>query len=314
MKGSSCNDSVINKAVFKCDHTESAKCGFCFRDGGTRRYVTLGPANKLTKSQAQKKRDDALKEINARKHAAPDPQIGFGCFVDTVALPFLRAKWKPSRAGTTESRIRHHLIGGLGRFQLRELSLHTLQQFLHAKALTHSKSVVAHLRWDLHTLFKLAIAQGYTERDPTAAFYTPKEARSDPTRSMTREEVQQHIEVLAMREQVIDHLALFTGMRPGEILALQRKHVRPDCGEITIEQRLYRGRLDSAKTENSARSIAIPSKTANLLAEWMGLIGDAPEAWLFASENPKKPLWRDNLWYRHMKPRLEQVGLEWAGF
>ena len=39
-----------------------------------------------------------------------------------------------------------------------------------------------------------------------------------------------------------------------------------------------------------------------------------PEAWVFASENPKKPFWRDNVWYRHMKPRLETLGLGWANF
>jgi integrase len=27
-----------------------------------------------------------------------------------------------------------------------------------------------------------------------------------------------------------------------------------------------------------------------------------------------KPMWRDNVWYRHMKPKLEKVGLEWATF
>lgn len=35
---------------------------------------------------------------------------------------------------------------------------------------------------------------------------------------------------------------------------------------------------------------------------------------VFASENPNKPLWRDNVWYRHMKPKLETAGLGWANF
>jgi len=39
-----------------------------------------------------------------------------------------------------------------------------------------------------------------------------------------------------------------------------------------------------------------------------------PEAWVFASENPLKPLWRDNVWYKHMKPKLEAIRLEWANF
>jgi len=46
----------------------------------------------------------------------------------------------------------------------------------------------------------------------------------------------------------------------------------------------------------------------------MRLVGDCPEAWVFASENPERPMWKDNVWNRHMKPRLEKVGLEWANF
>jgi integrase len=46
----------------------------------------------------------------------------------------------------------------------------------------------------------------------------------------------------------------------------------------------------------------------------MEFVGIDPNAWVFPSENPSKPLWRDNLWYRHMKPRLDKVGLRWANF
>ena len=46
----------------------------------------------------------------------------------------------------------------------------------------------------------------------------------------------------------------------------------------------------------------------------MELVGKDPEAWVFASENPAKPMWRDNVWCRYMKPRLEPVGLGWANF
>ena len=66
---------------------------------------------------------------------------------------------------------------------------------------------------------------------------------------MNRKEAQQHINALDLRERVIDHLAMFVGMRPGEILALQRRHVAEDCGELVIEQRLYRGDIDDPKTD-----------------------------------------------------------------
>ena len=68
------------------------------------------------------------------------------------------------------------------------------------------------------------------------------------------------------------------------------------------------------KTKSSRRVVAIPSRTAALLAEWLIAIEDDPEAWVFLSENRRTPMWRDNVWYRGMRPRLKPVGLDWANF
>jgi integrase len=198
--------------------------------------------------------------------------------------------------------------------RLSSLNLKELQAFLNTKAETLSRSVVAHLRWDLRAVFKLALAEGYTERDPTGALFTPKQAKTSQARSMSKEEVKHYIRALEQRERVIAHLALFAGMRPGEILAMQRRHVSGDCCKVSIAQRLYRGDIDTPKTPSSTRTVAIPPKTAKQLWEWMALVGEHPEAWVFASENPLKPMWRDNVWRRQMQPRLETVGLEWATF
>jgi integrase len=285
-----------------------------YREGSGRRYLTLGQHSKLSKSDAQKKRDEIMNEVNARQSASPDPDITFGAFFEGVALPFLAAKWKTSTKLTTENRIRCHLLSEFKDVALKGLGLKMLQAFLKSKAATLSKSVVAHLRWDLRGIFKLAIAEGYIERDPTAALYTPKEASTAEARVMTGKEVEQLISTLDERERVIAHLAVFGGIRPGEILALQRKHVSKDCGEVVIEQRLYRGDIDTPKTNSSVRTVAIPSHTAYQLREWMTVVGHKPTAWVFASEKPEKPMWRDNVWFRNMKPCLTKVGLGWANF
>jgi integrase len=166
----------------------------------------------------------------------------------------------------------------------------------------------------LRAIFRLALAEGYIERDPTPALFTPKEASVGVKRVMNGKEAKQHIEALDLREKVVDHLALFIGMRPGEILALQRRHIAEDCSELVIEQRLYRGDIDDPKTRTSRRTVGIPAQTASVLKDWMQKVGRKPGAWVFASENPAKPMWRDNVWYRHMQPALEKVGLGWANF
>lgn len=82
-----------------------------YREGGARRYHTLGPFSKMTKSEAQRRQTRIMSEVNARSAFAPDPNITIGAFLDGVALPFYRSKWKRSTALTTESRMSHHLAG-----------------------------------------------------------------------------------------------------------------------------------------------------------------------------------------------------------
>jgi len=284
-----------------------------YREGSTRKYETLGLFSKMSKGDAQQKQAEFMNTVNAKLAIDPDPQITFGQFLEAGALPFLRSKWKRSTASTTEARMNYHLAE-FRDTKLRAISLKLLQAFLHRKAEGLSRSSVAHLRWDLRAVFKLALAEGFIDRDPTAALYTPKEAAVEPTRAMTGKEVGQYINALQFRESVIAHLAIFAGMRPGEILGLQREHLSEDCRSIVIRQRLYRGDIDTPKTTSSRRTVAVPSKTADLLKEWMSLVDGRKEAWVFASENPETPMWRDNVWYRNMKPKLDPIGLGWASF
>ena len=283
-------------------------------EGGRRQYHTIGPAS-LSKGEAQKEQATFMQEVNARLSSEADPGMTFGPFLEGVALPFYRLRWKTSTAHTTENRMRHHLWEAFKDTQLHRLGLRELQGFLNSKAKSGlSRSIVAHLRWDLSAIFKVALAEGYVQRDVSVALYIPKEAAVAPTRAMTAEEVTQYLNVLDLREKTIASLAIFSGMRPGEILGLQRRHISEDCKEVVIAQRVYRSFIDTPKTMSSRRTVAVPTQTANQLREWMDVVGEGPDAWVFASEKAEKPMWKDNLWHRHMRAKLESIGLKWANF
>jgi len=55
--------------------------------------------------------------------------------------------------------------------------------------------------------------------------------------------------------------------------------------------------------------------TKNVLREYLAILPDASaEAWLFPSENPKKPLDYSNVYRRRIRPALDAMGLKWANF
>ena len=70
-----------------------------------------------------------MTEINAKQALVVDPHITFGQFLDGVALPFLRKKWKRSTAATTENRITHHL-SEFRETRLQAITVNGLQGFL----------------------------------------------------------------------------------------------------------------------------------------------------------------------------------------
>ena len=53
---------------------------------------------------------------------------------------------------------------------------------------------------------------------------------------------------------------------------------------------------------------------AALLREWMPLVPENKDAWMFASENAASALRLENLWRRHFKPKLEPKELDGATF
>ena len=160
--------------------------------------------------------------------------------------------------GDHRKRIRHHLLAEFGQERFAALTLKRLQALLSAKAATYSRSVVAHLRWDMRAIFKLAMAEGYIQRDPTSALFTPKEEKVAARRVMNPKEAEQFIAAMDIRERVICASGDIGRHAARGNSGLAAQAYISDCGEVVIEQRLYRGDIDAPKTESSKRIVALP--------------------------------------------------------
>jgi integrase len=124
--------------------------------------------------------------------------------------------------------------------------------------------------------------------------------------------VNKYLNTFGLREKLIARLAIFEGMRPGEIFALRWKSV---AGQVLrVEQRVYKRILNTPKN-GKTREGAISDGTGELLQQWSHLVPNTEaEAFVFSSEAGTTPLSPDNLWRRSMKPKLMKIGLGWATF
>jgi integrase len=282
-----------------------------WHEGGRKKSKVLGPVSEMTKGEARQ----AVARIIAEERARLDINRAwtFGEFVELVYFPYYKRKWKASTRENNTNRVTIHLLSAFKDRELRGFRRDELQDLLDLKAnVPLSFSVVDHLRWDLKQIFDMALAEGQVERNPALLLFTPREAAKPVRRAMTIEEVRLCFTVLGERERLIAKLAVMAGMRPGEIFALTWGRLTAKYADI--RQRVYRGAIDTPKTDQSLRKAALPEDLLADVENWRRLAVDTREkAWVFPSER-MTPLSKDNCWRRYMEPKLAKVGLGWANF
>jgi integrase len=265
----------------------------------------------MTKAEAEGALSAILREINCGRARGARTVYTFEQFLEEVYLPFCRRSWKESTAGTSEQIIQTHLVPPLGHSLIQVLRREELQDLLDEKARELSSSVVSHLRWFLSGIFKLALSDGLVLSNPAAELRIPKKCQPGRAmRPLTEKEVSIYLEALGLREKLIARLAIFEGLRPGEILALRWRAL--DGERLWVVERVYKRVLNTPKN-GKLRDGAISDGTLSLLREWADLAED-PDGFVFPSEKLTTPLSLDNLWRRSMQPALQKIGLDWATF
>jgi integrase len=283
-------------------------------DHGHRKSQNLGPGSGMSRAEALTAMAELLQPVNAHAGEPASRLWTLGAWIRDVFLPLRRGQWKASTASTTGDRIRKHVIGDLGAWELPSITRQVLQNYLEQKAKEGlSFSVLEHLRWDLRAICRLASQDGLLPSNPAEHLVVPRAVPTRVRRLLAPGQIHEILQVLDLREQLIVRLALLSGMRPSEILALQWKHVHAD--HVEVVQRLYRGTLDRPKSERSTRQVALSTSTQAAIDAWrLNQAPTDPQQWVFPSARPDRPLGRDNTWRRWLEPRLKTVHLEWATF
>jgi integrase len=282
-------------------------------ENDSRRSRVIGKCAQVTRSEAETILAGILRPINEGTVPVAMHVFTFGKFVEQVYLPHCRRSWKRSTDSTSGPVIARYLTPVLGDRILTSITRTEMQDLLEAKAPVLCRNVVGHLRWYLNAIFKLAVSDGMVGHNPAAELRIPKHCKPGRyMRSLTEDEVIQYLDALDLQERLIARLAIYEGLRPGEILALRWGSF--DDEAINITERVYQGKFDTPKN-GKARESGMSDGTIELLRTWRTLArSTSPEAFVFPSENQASPLDMGNLWPRAFRPRLERIGLEWATF
>ncbi|HMK31428.1 MAG TPA: site-specific integrase, partial [Terriglobales bacterium] len=107
-------------------------------------------------------------------------------------------------------------------------------------------------------------------------------------------------------------LALLTGLRIGELLALSWNNVDFSAGLIRITCGYYRGTMGSPKTKSSRRSVPLPEILKSILLE-LHQKAESPEELIFHTSKGT-PYNDSNLLHRELKPAGRKLGMPWLNW
>ncbi len=285
-----------------------------WKDGPRKKSKELGLCSKVARADAEALLAAILRPINGELGHSQLELFTFRSFVEKIYLPIFRQKWKASTTETEEYRLRAHLVKTVGDQLLHRIDRDRLQAVLNAAARAVGRDVLDHLRFRLRSIFDLAISEGLIDRNPATSLFTPRDYQKGRKKLVLNPgQISSMLQAIEVREQLISRLAIFEGMRPSEILGLQRLDL--DADSVWVRRRMFKSNIDTPKTDRSARRVALSLGTKDLLQSWVNNLASTKEdAWLFPAANLNTPVRRDNLWRRNFLPKLQPVGLEWATF
>lgn len=275
-----------------------------YRVNGRQKWEAAGP----TKKQAEKLLAKRLNDLNSGI-LPEDSNVLFRDFAATWLSDYAKVTVKPSTYVSYEGILRLHLIPAFGELSLNRITGAHIQSFLAKKVSSEGltpKSVV-NILVPLKEMFKHAIHWGYLRHDPTRAIRRPRVEREEMD-FLNIEEIALFLNHVRPDCYSLFLTAILTGMRRGELLALQWGDIDWHSSQICVRRSLYKGAFVSPKSQNGVRRI-IMSPTLQRSLEQHRLLGVRSESDLVFCGGDGHPLDPDNFVKREFHPALVRAGL-----
>ena len=260
------------------------------------------PKTKNCLARTKKECLEKLKALRAsceapeKRERPMGPGMTFGEWMDFWYRNYCRPGLRPNTQSAYEAMIYKHILPALGNIPLGKLTQLDLQQF-YAQLKTSgrlmrqelygpglSDRTVRSCHANCRAALDKAMAEGLIAANPAdGCRLPPKKGRE--MQVLTREELQRLL-IQAKAEGCYELflLELSTGLRRGELLALQWEDLNEDTGELRVERQVTRtgGQLavSTPKTKASVRTLVLPMPVVEALREYRAAVRSR---WMFPS-------------------------------
>ena len=205
-------------------------------DPGTGKQIQRSITDKSKKVVAQKLRA-AMAELDAGTYKAPC-KMTVAQWLDIWVAEYLNSV-KPLTKHNYNKQVQKHFKPALGAVRLDALDTHTIQRFYNSLSASGlSPKTVKNLHGVLHCALQQAIACDYLSRNPADACKLPKVTKPE-IKPLEPDEIARLLKEAEQDDYCnLFIVAMFTGMRQGELLGLAWECVDFKSGIITVKQQL----------------------------------------------------------------------------
>jgi integrase len=243
-----------------------------------------------TKSEAQEALDELLRE---KKQAGPPKRDGsmmLAAFWDEVYYPVHAGKWGVSSRRLISSIWRKHIEPALGAMALKDIGKTDID--LHLLALAEAglgkDGVAGVLKW-LRSALTEAVDGDYIPKNPARKVKVPACKPKPETRSLDEDEVRRLWDTAQGVDYVVWRLLVLTGLRIGELLALDRTDLLPTG--LLISKSALDGHASTTKNKK-ARLVPLSPDLRAELEDWLrthnhSLVFPAPRGGLYWRNSEK---------------------------
>lgn len=277
---------------------------------------------KGSKKDAQRYLNGVLREIDMDTFVEPT-SVTLNSYLTHWLESATRSRVRPRTFNSYESLLERHVRPKLGNrrlslltpLEIQELYSGMLESGLSARTVRYTHAV-------LSSALKQAVKWRMLAHNPATYVDLPRIKKTE-MKAFSPEEAERFLEAAAKdRWTTLWEVAITTGMRPGEYLALKWADVDLKAGNVKVRRALARRKdggweFDEPKTPQSRRTIPLPpSVVASLAAhkreQAEERLAQGPEYKnqdLVFATSTGTPLDQINLSRRHFKPILKAAGL-----
>jgi integrase len=285
--------------------------------------IKLGPAT-MPAREAAKVAAEYLRPVNQGLISAGSA-VPFKQYVETTWMPTELPLLAKTTANCYEGIIAKCLLPRFGGLCLRDLTPLTLQRYF--SELTGERvgyPTVLKIRDTLSSILRSAARFGFIVQNPMTGLKLPVDKRPRQRKPViTPEQFNNLVEFMPEPYATMVYVAVWTGLRVSELLALKWRCIHADS--ITIEERFCRGDWSVPKTQASAATIGVSPEVIARILRLKNLIvevragrairrhrlvkSDEPDALVFQSVQDGKPMHDQNVLRRHVQPAARKLGL-----